>query len=87
MLNLLIAKLLSMLNNVREILSAILRDLLGLWLVFTIETKLKRLETTGKVLDDMFDRWAREQPDKPCIIFNDSVWTFRDVKLLELIYK
>ena len=75
----LLSKLLSLLKSVREIFSAILRDLLGLWLVFTIETKLKRLENTGKVLDNMFDRWAREQPEKPCIIFNDSVWTFHDV--------
>lgn len=85
MLKLLIAKFFGLFDTLKEILSAIRRDLFGLWLVFKIESRLKRIEQSQIVLDDIFEGWVRSQPNKPCIIFNEQIWTFKDVMKLNCL--
>lgn len=86
MLKSLFANLVRLVTTLNEILSAIGRDLYGLWLVFKIETRLRLNEKSNKVLDDLFERWVVAQPNKPCIIYNDQTWTYKDVGILYNIF-
>lgn len=56
------------------------RDLAGLAILFKIKRKEKYYDSTNLGVPDVFGEWVKTQPEKACIIFNDTTWTFRDVR-------
>jgi hypothetical protein len=32
-------------------------------------------------VSEIFKKWVKTQPKKPCIIFNSEIWTFQDVNI------
>lgn len=55
------------------------RDLNGLITLTKLKKKLRQLDTKHENVEQFFAKWVRQQPEKACIIFNDTIWTFRDV--------
>jgi hypothetical protein len=55
------------------------RDLKGLILMHTVESKFHKYEVEGVTTPMLFERLVKKQPKKPCIIFDDEIWTFQDV--------
>ena len=65
-----------------EIVSAVMRDLLGICVLAKVETKMHLIEKRGLVVPDLFRKLVRMQPNKACIVFNDQVWTFQNVSFI-----
>jgi len=59
------------------------RDISALLLLHQIKKKLAIIDKTHTSVSDHYSKWLSKQPDKPCIIFNETIWTFRDVSVLE----
>ena len=68
-----------MFDRFREFLSAIYRDLIGIIILIKVETKMYLMDKKSLLVADLFRKLVRMQPNKPCIIFNDQVWTFQQV--------
>lgn len=68
-----------------DILAAIYRDVLAIYLVIKVETKIGLITRNEQVLADLFRKLVKKHPNKPCIIFNNQTWTFQEVNF-ELIY-
>ena len=64
-----------------DFLGAIYRDILAIYLVLKVETKINRYIKKDKVLADIFRKLVYKHPNKPCIIFENQIWTFQDVIL------
>lgn len=62
-----------------DLLGAIYRDILAIYLVLKVETKISRYIKKDIVLADIFRKLVKKHPNKPCIIFNKQIWTFQDV--------
>jgi hypothetical protein len=37
-------------------------------------------------LAEIFKKWVTKQPNKPCIVFDNEIWTFQDVAYLNLLH-
>jgi len=55
------------------------RDIAALKLFSNVKKKLANIDTTQLNVSDYYSRWLRVQPNKACIVFNETSWTFRDV--------
>lgn len=64
---------------VGDLVAAIYRDIIAIYLVVKVESKISRLISKEKVLADIFQKLVEEDPNKPCIVFNQQTWTFKDV--------
>ena len=57
------------------------RDLRGLLMLTKLKKKSENYDRTNNNVADVFTEWVRKQPNKPCIIFKEQTWTFKDVKI------
>ncbi len=48
-------------------------------MVIQLENKLKEFDRNNVILSDLFEKNAHLYPSKPCVIYNNQVWTFADV--------
>jgi hypothetical protein len=55
------------------------RDIASLGLILKLKRRSIHYDKTEECVADVFTQWAKKQPNKPCIIFNDLTWTFKDV--------
>lgn len=80
-----LAILVSYIKFVCEIFQAIYRDVLGTILLMRTRRRLNRFQKQNSNVYNEFCKLVRSQPDKACVIFNDQIWTFRDVILKKII--
>ena len=71
-------------HQVAEFLAAVYRDILAIYLVVKVETKISRYIKNEQTLSDLFRNLVKKNPNKPCIIYNNKTWTFKDVLILKL---
>ncbi len=71
----------SLLNILWNVLVSIHRDLLGIIFFFRLKRLFKKADQQGLVVVDFFHTNLRKTPNKTCIDFYDSKWTFQDVRL------
>ena len=57
------------------------RDISGAIIFKKIKTKLRYIDTQNISVSDYYLQWVSKQPNKPLILYNDIVWTFKDVIL------
>ncbi|CAF0715294.1 unnamed protein product [Brachionus calyciflorus] len=57
------------------------RDIRGAFIYRRIKSKVKECDTKNYAVQDIFTKWVKEQPNKPCIIFNDEIYTYSDLEL------
>ncbi len=60
--------------------SVIYRDLVGIFYVLKIESQIYNFTRKNHVLADLFRKCLNKHPHKPCIVFQDQVWTFQDIE-------
>ncbi len=58
------------------------RDFVCFKLFSGVKKKLAYIDTSQINVSDYYSRWLRVQPNKACIIFDDTTWTFQDVKMI-----
>ena len=75
---------LKIISFIRSLIEAILRDIMGAIMLFNTERILKKFDRTNIQYADVFRKFVRKNPNKPCIIFEDQTWTFQDVSILFL---
>ena len=68
-------------ENVREFIRCLMRDIKALALLILNERKFENYLKRGLVTADLFRMNVEATPNKPCIIFNEQVWTFQDVSI------
>jgi hypothetical protein len=56
------------------------RDLKGLHVMTTIESKLNKYDNEHETVPKLFFKVYKKNPSKSCFIFDNSVWTFEDVR-------
>ncbi|XP_045458927.1 long-chain fatty acid transport protein 4-like [Melitaea cinxia] len=56
------------------------RDLRALWCYVKILWTAKKFSSKNWTLPDIFHYTVLKHPDKPCFLFQDEVWTFREVE-------
>lgn len=61
------------------ILRTLPRDLRGLYLLITLKYKIKRLTKANANLPSLFAQTVARHPNKAAFLYEDRVWTFRDV--------
>lgn len=66
-------------QTICQFVLALIRDLYGIITLIKVESKLKSIEKNGIVMTDMFRKLVRENPNKPCVVFYNQIWTFQDV--------
>lgn len=64
---------------VYNLCSAIYRDIIGIYHVIKVENKLKNFTKQELVLGDLFEKLVEKHPNKACILFEDQIWTFKDI--------
>jgi solute carrier family 27 (fatty acid transporter), member 1/4 len=72
----------SIVNFFRVLFYAILmmpRDVRTIFLLLKILKKASAYDKKKTSVSQIFTKWVKEQPNKACFIFNDQIWTFRDV--------
>ena len=79
MLSTVISIFYSIANAINNLCHAICRDIKGILMVVHLESKLKKFDQNDLVLSDLFEKSVQLNPNKPCIIFNDKIWTFQEV--------
>lgn len=70
---------LSFLNTLYEYLFAIYRDFLGVLLMIKTKKYLRRFDKIDTNTYKEFQKVVRYDADKPCIVFVDKSWTFKEV--------
>jgi hypothetical protein len=68
-------------NLVLYYLKLIKRDLRLIFLFLKAQRQLKSFdeEKENVRVSDMFKTLVKKHPNKACIIFNEQIWTFKDV--------
>ena len=56
------------------------RDIRGAIVYRKIKQKTEECDKKNYAVQDVFSKWVKKQPNKPFIIFNDEILTFKDVK-------
>lgn len=74
-----IQKLFYFFNLINQYLIAIYRDLLGIRLFIDIKSTLKKFQNDHSNTFREFEKLVKKHPNKACIIFDDKIWTFKDV--------
>ena len=72
------------LKTITIIINAVKRDIMGILYMIKIRRKLAYYSKQNMVTADIFREWTKKQPNKPCIIFYDKTWTFKDVNFIFL---
>lgn len=55
------------------------RDIQGAAILRKIKRKLKYVDRQNPSVSDYFLQWVSKTPNKPLIVYNDVVWTFKEV--------
>ena len=80
---LLLKKLLSFITGFVNVLYSVLitlpRDLLGLYILIRIESKIKYNDVSRGTVGDVFRRNVKKHPHKACLVYEDQVWTFQQL--------
>jgi hypothetical protein len=63
-----------------EFIQALARDLMGVIKLLKIKRKLRQFEKSNSSVPEVFRKLVAKQPNKPCAIFDDQIWTFQQVK-------
>lgn len=61
------------------VLMAIKRDATGIYKMIFLKRKLAFYKKNNVLTHEIFSKHVKLNPNKPCIIFNDVTWTYRDV--------
>jgi solute carrier family 27 fatty acid transporter 1/4 len=64
-----------------EFFRALVRDLIGAKKLFTIKLKIRQFEKSNSTIPEKFIKFVNKHPNKACIIFDDQIWTFQQVKM------
>ncbi|KAJ0181726.1 hypothetical protein K1T71_002448 [Dendrolimus kikuchii] len=56
------------------------RDLYGLWTYIKILGVTRKFSKKNLTIPDIFHDVVQRHPDKPCFLFQDEVWTFKEVE-------
>jgi hypothetical protein len=64
-----------------DFFGAVWRDLVGVKKLIAVKDLLNRFEKDNTNTAERFACLVKQQPNKPCIVFNDVIWTFQQVKL------
>ena len=70
-----------------EFFRALIRDLIGAKKLFTIKLRIRQFEKSNSTIPERFLKFVNKHPNKACIIFNDQIWTFQQVKIFFSITK
>ena len=81
-----LASLFLCLKFVFDLFGAVYRDLLGIKIVINLKRTLNELFKTKTNTYERFSKIVKKNPNKPCIIFNDEIWTFQQVIDIMLIF-
>jgi solute carrier family 27 fatty acid transporter 1/4 len=68
------------LSSLREYFRALWRDILGVFILLKVETKMYLIDKRQLLVHDLFRRLVTVQPDKPCIIFENQLWTYAQME-------
>lgn len=77
-----IKKILIFLKYIWYFLLTLPRDLRAIRTLNKIVKKSKKCDQENYSVQDVFSQWVKKQPNKPCIIFNEQTWTFKDVNTI-----
>ena len=76
------------LSNIYKLLEVIVytiknlpRDIAALKTLAHVKGKLSIVDKKNLNVPEYYAKWVQQQPDKPCIIYNEITWTFKDVCL------
>jgi hypothetical protein len=72
--------LLKLLSYFWEFIRAIARDLIGAIKLLKIKRKFRQFEKSNSSVPEVFRKLVAKHPNKPCVIFDDQIWTFQQVK-------
>ena len=64
-----------------EFFRALVRDLIGAKKLFTIKLRIRQFEKSNSTIPEKFLKVVNKHPNKACIIFDDQIWTFQQVKI------
>ena len=57
------------------------RDISCLYKLGQVKRKIDFFEKNPLSVSQVFNKWVKKQPNKECIVFDDKIWTFKDVIL------
>jgi len=63
------------------------REIQTFELMFNMKKKLDYFKKNNLLTADIFSKHVKTNPNKPCIIYNDQTWTFKDVIFFCILYK
>lgn len=69
----------SFLTYIYTILMAVVRDYRGAVFLGSIKVLFARFQRENSTIFAELERNARKHPNKECIVFDDQIWTFKDV--------
>lgn len=69
----------SFIRCVNSLAIAIYRDIYGAFLLIQSRLKLRRFEKQNETIFEAVSKVVRRNPNKTCFIFEDRIWTFKDV--------
>lgn len=75
--NKIIEKILYLINQMIQLLLAIARDIKGAIYLRGLRRKFRAFE--GSTVYREFERNSKLHPNKPCILFEEQTWTFKDM--------
>lgn len=81
MINLVVKKLCEIIKTIYIVLLTLPRDVGGLLMLGKVKRRLTFIEKNDLTVADIFGDWVRKQPNKPCIRYYDTTWTFQDVNI------
>lgn len=77
----LVEKLKWLIQFLYEVCVVIYRDVTGIIFALGIVRTIKGVLKTNKLVSDQFRQLVKQHPDKPCLVYEDQTWTFKDVRL------
>ena len=66
--------------------SLINREIQTFDLMFNMKKKLDYFKKNKLLTADIFLKHVKNNPNKPCIVYNDQTWTFKDVNIMFFIF-
>ncbi len=81
MLTNLMSNVLDFFNVILYTLLNIRRDLVALYILKKVKRKIRYIDEKNCSVSEYYSKWFREQPKKKCIVYNDTTWTFEDVRI------
>ncbi|KAL4219699.1 hypothetical protein ACF0H5_022269 [Mactra antiquata] len=67
---------------VKVVIKTLPRDLRALSVLLTLKWNVKKYNNTGSSIPKLFQQTVEKFPNKPCFMYEDKTWTFKEVDLL-----